>query len=170
MIFIMGDDILISDDNFDFKLDKLSYYMMSVYKDIKQNNVEIDNKSNNMIVLLGVMISLQSTVIFTAGLKPNLILLLSLLFYFIGLILFVYSYYLKKFYFSPNNNQLIDYGKNHDISSEQMLVSLNCDLNEAINNNIILLNKKSKTINYGMWGLVIGIFFTVLFIITYFIV
>ncbi|MDR3063819.1 MAG: hypothetical protein LBU40_06770, partial [Methanobrevibacter sp.] len=112
---------MISNNDFDSKLKGISEYMLIVYKEVNQNNSEIDSKSNNMIVLLGIMIILQSTIIFSSSISfNNIIILLSVLFYLIALVLFIYSYYLKKFNVAPNNNQLIDYGKDDAVSSEQM--------------------------------------------------
>ncbi len=158
---------MITIQDFDLKLDNISNYMLIVYKEVNQNNTEMDNKSNNMIVLLGIMISLQATIIFSTSLESTIIMMLSLLFYFIGLILFVYSYYLKKFNVAPNNNQLIDYGKDNNVSSNQMIVSLNCDLNDAINHNVNLITKKGRIINYGMCFLIIGVLSTVFSIVIY---
>jgi hypothetical protein len=159
---------MISDSDFTLKINLMSDYMLNVYNEVNQTNAEVDIKANNMIVLIGVMITLLTTRLFYNNLKADfIIILISMFFYFLALILLVYSYRLKKFSVTPNSDQLIDYGKTDDVSPTQMNIYLACDLNEAIKHNAKISNKKAKFINYSMYLLVLGVFSTMINIIFY---
>jgi hypothetical protein len=159
---------MISDENLNLKINKMSDYMLNVFNDVKENKIEIDNKTNNMIILIGVMISIHAGLIFTMELKLNMIFMtISLLFYFISLLLFVKSYDFKTFRFAPTSNQLIEYGKDNNLFAEQMIVHVNSDLNDSINHNLKVLNRKSEMINKGFNFLILGILFTMISILIY---
>lgn len=148
------------------------------YEEEEKRNQLIDSKNKSFVAFLGVMLTLQSTI------APKIIELycfvpweivsillflfvLSLIFYGIALGFFTSTLlFINKFQAAPKIISLIYFGKectDVDFIIQNTIVSLN----QCVLDNDELLKDKSKKGNLGLNFIIVGVLFTIIFIIFY---
>ncbi len=145
------------------------------YDEDERRNQLVDSKNSSFIAFLGVMLTIQSTLIsyiitFINGkLTLEVIILVivfvgSLICYAISLGYFVSSLkFLSKFQVAPVVSELIDFGKSNT-SEEYIIQNTIVSLDKCIEDNTVLSEEKTSKGIHGCMFLELGVIFTVIFI------
>ena len=132
------------------------------YSIIDASNTELDNKSINMIIIIGAMLSLQASFLFPLTCNYiSIICLISLFCYSIALILFIKPLITKKFKVYPNLEAIKEYYECEYTISEYENQVLG-RYNEVISYNTKQIFVKGKYSWLGFYFLIFGVIFTVL--------
>lgn len=153
-------------DKFLFKL------MQDCYNSEEQRNRDVDTKSFTFIAIIGVMFTIQSTLLIKVMELNNIVLIIffltSLILYFLAIYNFIQAVNYKIFKSLPEQNALIDYYSEcksyYDsistlIGNYQLVINSNKDI---IDNKVTLSKKGLK---YLLWGLVTTIAYIVIIFI-----
>lgn len=148
------------------------------YEEEEKRNQLIDSKNKSFVAFLGVMLTLQSTIApkiielycFVPWYIVSILLFLfasSLVFYGISLGFFTSTLvFINKFQAAPKIISLIDFGKG-GTDCEFIIQNTIVSLNQCVLDNDELLKEKSKKGNWGLNFIIIGVIFTIIFIIFY---
>lgn len=168
--------------------DKLLLELMThVYDEDERRNELVDSKNSQMIVLSGAMLTLQSTLIsklliedillntelsvaFCCKLILSVLMVGSLLGYFISMFLFIQAYTFKDNYqMVPDHESVIECKQDNE--SEATIVSdMLSEYNKAIGKNDDIIDKKVNKGRQGFFVLKISGILTLIFIILFIIV
>ena len=153
--------------------------MIHVYEEDERRNELIDSKNSQMIVLTGVMLSLQVTLFsnlyITTILKSNIlcfwkgilaiIMLVSFLSYGVSMGFFIWAYAFQDDYFSvPKPESLIKYNESSVYDTSRVIDRLLDTFNRSIKFNDETMELKVEKGTWGFRILVVGGFLTLLFI------
>lgn len=170
------------------KRDKLLLELMThVYDEDERRNVLVDSKNSQMIVLSGAMLTLQSTlisklliddillnsglsVVFCCKLILSVLMVGSLLGYFISMFLFIQAYTFKDNYQMVPDHESVIECKNDNESEEIIVSDMLTEYNEAIKKNDDIIDKKVNKGGQGFFVLKISGIFTLIFIIFFIVV
>lgn len=148
--------------------------MIKCYDGEDQRIRDVDGKSSQMIAILGVMFSVQTT--FLASLinppfKSILILffLIPLFFYLLAIFYLIQSVNFKTFEVLPEQNALVEYYEEEKSYSEIVSILLG-NYQETINSNTKVIDDKADKSEKGLKFLLHGVIFTIIFIIVYFLI
>lgn len=132
------------------------------YDEEVERNEAIDNKNKSMVVFLGVMLTIQCTILIRlieldsiiANREMNVMLVLfisSFVLNFVSLLYFISTLtYLDKLKSSPNIENIMDFGINKR-SSEYITHNIIISLNKCVQDNKIVLKEKSIKEKRGLW-------------------
>jgi hypothetical protein len=125
-----------------------------------------DNKSQNMIMFIGTMFTLQSTLLLPiiSTITGLITCILGLICYFISIIIFIVIITLKKYSSYPNAEQIIN-GYEMKLSYEDYVKNSIGYYRSAIIHNQKILDSKSEKTRYAFLFLIEGIVFTLVSII-----
>ena len=186
-IFLRGEKTMSNDDE-TLKRNKLLLDLMThVYDEDERRNELVDSKNSQMIVLSGAMLTLQSTLIsklliddvllnnelsvaFYFKVILSIVMIISLVGYFISMYLFIQAYTFKDNYqMVPDHESVID--SKTDDDSERIIVSeMLIEYNKSIKNNDELIEKKVNKGHKGFLVLKISGILTLIFIILFLII
>lgn len=167
------------------KRDKLLLDLMThVYDEDERRNELVDSKNSQMIVLSGAMLTLQSTLIsklliddillnvdlfvpFCCKVILSVLMISSLLGYFISMYLFIQAYTFKDNYQMVPDHESVLECKN-DNESEAIIVSdMLTEYNKAIKKNDDIIDKKVNKGRQGFFVLKISGILTLIFLIVF---
>lgn len=132
------------------------------YSIIDASNTELDNKSINMIIIIGAMLSLQVSFLFPLTCNYiSIICLISLFCYSIALILFIKPLITKKFKVYPNIDAVKEYYE-YDYDDAEYQEQVLGRYNDVITFNEEQILSKGKYSWLGFYFLIFGVIFTVL--------
>ena len=146
--------------------DKISMENMKRAYNIVDDTIgDLNNKSYQLITIIGVMFTLQVTILSqnSVGLS-NVFLILSLIMYAISTILFARSSFIKEYKVYPTNES-VKYHYEQDVSLEEYYSGAIGDYYDVINYNREFINKKSLDMKRGFYFFILGLILTVLTII-----
>ena len=143
--------------------------MGKAYEIIDEAYKNVDNKSHNMVMLIGTMFTLQAT-LFLPNLTTNPIglsaCIMGLICYFISIIFFIDTVRLRKFIIYPNLERVTDYYE-QELSTEEYIENSLAYYTSSIKQNTILLNSKTRKVSYAYYLLIIGVVFTMISVIVF---
>lgn len=168
-----------NDDDSIFKRDKFILDMMiHAYEEDERRNTLVDSKNSQMIAILGVMLTIQSS-LFTFLLSNfaeinspvmNVILsvltLVSLVYYVYSMKIFIDAYYFKKFKSIPNHDYLINSAKKK-VPEHNIVGDLIGSFGSAIKYNKDVISGKVTTAKEGFEYFKKGGLSTILFIFVF---
>lgn len=159
--------------------------MIHAYDEELARNELVDSKNNQMIVLVGVMLTLQATlftnllvnylllneeILFCSKLILSGLIIVSFIFYGISLYYFIKSYaFSKGFKTSPTPKILCNYAQN-DCPKCWVQGEILFTIGKATNENHIEIDNKVETGRKGFKWLEIGCFTTFVFVVLFLIV
>lgn len=166
-----NDETLARDE---FLLDLMKHY----YEEDERRNELIDSKNSQMIVLTGVMLTLQVTLfanLFVDSiLKSNLIfcykiglavlMILSFIFYIVSMYLFISAYAFKNDYQMVPNPTYLSELKEFNVDKFTIIEKMLKTFEESVDFNDELILNKVKKGKWGFYLLGIGVFLTLIFI------
>ncbi|WP_295589386.1 hypothetical protein [uncultured Methanobrevibacter sp.] len=136
--------------------------MKTAYQIIEDGIRDLDNKSFQMISILGIMMTVQVTVL------PNTVtaigavfLLFSLISYFISALLFIKSCIIKEYKIYPTNESVC-YHYEYDVSLDDYVSGAVGDYDEAIEYNRRIIHEKGVDSRYAFYFFILGLFLTIL--------
>lgn len=135
--------------------------MHTAYQRIDEGIRDLDNKSFQMISILGVMITVQVTVLPTnVSTIGAIFLIFSLISYFISTLLFIKSCIIKKYKIYPTNESVC-YHYEYDVSLDDYVSEAVGDYDEAIEYNRRIINEKGNDSRYAFYFLILGLLLTI---------
>lgn len=146
------------------------------YDEEVERNEAIDNKNKSMVAFLGVMLTIQFSILprliefneFLSTFEMSIlfiIYLVSLIFYFSSLLLFILTLInLDEIKTAPRIDGLIEFASN-DKSLEYIVDNTLISLNDCVEFNDEILNEKNFKGNFGLILMKLGIISTTIFII-----
>lgn len=158
----------------EFLLDLMKHY----YEEDERRNELVDSKNSQMIVLTGVMLTLQvtlfanlfvnnileSSLLFCYKLGLAFLMVLSFIFYICSMYLFINAYaFNNDFLMVPDPNYLATLKKDNDTKS-MVIEKLLKTFEESLDSNDELINNKVKKGKWGFYLLGVGVFITLIFI------
>ena len=165
------------------KRDKLLLEIMThAYDEDERRNALVDTKNSQMIILTGAMLTLQSTLIskilidtiflnnriivgFWGKVVLSILLIVSLVFYFISMYKFISAYTFKDNYqICPDHESIID-TLNEDCSESDIVEDMIYIYDESMTKNDEIIDKKVKVGSRGFLFLKIAMFLTLIFLI-----
>ena len=135
--------------------------MHLAYKRIEDGIKDIDNKSFQMISIIGIMITLQVTIIPQLNTISTISLILSLITYFISVLLFIKAYILKNYMIYPTNKSVC-YHYEYDVSNDEYMAGAVGDYDNVIKHNNEIIIEKGITSKHGFYCFIFGLFLTIL--------
>ena len=147
--------------------DKLSMENMKLAYDIVYDTIsDLNNKSFQLISIIGVMFTLQVTILspMCKGLE-KIFLILSLIGYVISAILFIKSCFIKNYKVYPTNES-VKYHYEENVSMDDYYSGSIGDYYEVINYNRNVIDKQAKDVKFGFYFFVIGLILTLMTIIS----
>lgn len=136
--------------------------MKTAYQIIDDGIRDIDNKSFQMISILGVMMTVQVTVlpknVSTIG---AIFLIFSLISYLLSAVLFTKSCIIKKYKIYPTNESVC-YHYEYDVSLDDYVSEAVGDYDEAIEYNRKIIDEKGTDSRYAFYFFILGLFLTIL--------
>lgn len=148
------------------------------YEEEERRNQLIDSKNQSFVAFLGVMFTIQITMVSNFhsmfeninSCKIDFLLMcfiISIICYFISLIFFSSTLmFTDKFKSAPSINKIIKFGKSEE-DCDFIIGNTGVSLEDSIENNKKILDFKASQGNFGFLFISIGVFFTVLFILYY---
>ncbi len=148
------------------------------YEEEERRNQLIDSKNQSFVAFLGVMFTIQITMVSNFhsmfenidSNKINFLLvcfIISIICYFISLIFFSSTLmFTDKFKSAPSINKIIKFGKSEE-DCDFIIGNTGVSLKDSIDNNKKILDFKASQGNFGFLFINIGLFFTILFILYY---
>lgn len=158
----------------EFLLDLMKHY----YEEDERRNELVDSKNSQMIVLTGVMLTLQvtlfanlfvnnileSSLLFCYKLGLAFLMVLSFIFYICSMYLFINAYaFNNDFLMVPDPNYLATLKEDNDTKS-MVIEKLLKTFEESLDSNDELINNKVKKGKWGFYLLGVGVFITLIFI------
>ena len=174
-----------STDNEALKRDKLLLELMThVYDEDERRNELVDSKNSQMIVLSGAMSTLQSTlisklliddillntdliVVFPCKVILSILMLSSLVGYFISMFLFIQAYTFKDNYQMVPDHESVIECKNDDESEASIVSDMLTGYNKAIKKNDEIIDKKVNKGRQGFFVLKISGGLTLIFLVLF---
>lgn len=147
--------------------DKISMENMKKAYDIVDDTIkDLDNKSFQLISIIGVMFTLQVTMLspVCTGLG-KIFLIFSLIGYVISAILFIKSCFIKQYQVYPTNDA-VKYHFENDVSMDEYYSGAMGDYYEVINYNRELIDENSVDVMFGFYFFVFGLVLTLMTIIS----
>lgn len=141
--------------------------MGKAYEIIDDAYTEVDNKSHNMIMLIGTMFTLQATLLLPtlAGNHMGLgACIIGLICYFVSIVIFIDTVRLRKYVIYPNLERVTDYYE-QEISTEKYVENSLAYYTSSIEQNSQLLASKSRRVSYAYYCLLVGVGFTLISVI-----
>lgn len=136
--------------------------MKTAYQIIEEAIRDLDNKSFQMISILGIMITVQVTVlpnsVSTIG---SIFLIFSLISYFISALLFTKSCITRKYKIYPTNESVC-YHYEYDVTPEDYISGAVGDYDDAIKYNRKVIENKGIDSRYAFYFFMFGLFLTIL--------
>ena len=127
--------------------------MHLAYKRVEDGIKDLDNKSFHMISIIGIMMTLQLTLIPHTTTISNIFLILSLILYFISILLFIMIY---------PTNESVCYHYEYDVSHDYYISEAVGDYDSAIEYNRNIIQEKGMTSKYAFYFFIAGLFSTLL--------
>lgn len=158
----------------EFLLDLMKHY----YEEDERRNELVDSKNSQMIVLTGVMLTLQvtlfanlfvnnileSSLLFCYKLGLAFLMVLSFIFYICSMYLFINAYaFNNDFLMVPDPNYLATLKEDNDTKS-MVIEKLLKTFEKSLDSNDKLINNKVKKGKWGFYLLGVGVFITLIFI------
>lgn len=172
----------ISSENSVEKVKLLLDLSLHRYEEEERRNELIDNKNQSLVAFLGVMLTIQCTLLpnivdlYEVISIQHLIFLIlffsgSIISYCVSILFFVNALTYGEFKSAPSISTLIKFGKDDNKNIEDNIIpNTIISLNDAIAHNNNLLIKKTNKGKFGFISLIIGIFCTLIFIILFLII
>ena len=146
--------------------DKISMENMKIAYNIVGDTIgDLDNKAYQLITIIGVMFTLQVTLLSQkcSGLS-KIFLIFSLICYAISAMLFVKSSFVKGYQVYPTNES-VKFHYEEDVSMEEYYSGAIGDYYDVINYNRDFIDKKSFDMKFGFYFFIFGLILTLMTII-----
>lgn len=153
------------------KMDDYIYItqMELAYKNISNDNTEVNQKAGIMIGIIGVMFSIQSTIIVSLYPFTNIlsyIFIGSLFCYLISIVYFIKNLSVKEYLSLPSPDAVVKYYE-EEYTTESFYSTMLGNYQWVINNNMSVVNLKSKYSKKGFTCFCFGLILLTLFFIGY---
>lgn len=132
------------------------------YQIVDDTNQSLDNKSVQMISIIGIMFTIQVTVLpSNVSSFGSILLISSLMAYFISALLFIKSCIVRKYKFYPTHETVCHHYED-DVSTEDFISEYIGECDHVINYNLRIIKSKGEYSQIAFYFFSIGLLLTLL--------